>query len=246
MKGLIYALADLHLSLAKNKPMEIFGYVWRAHTEKIYEAWRSIVKKDDLVIVPGDISWAVRLDEAKVDLNWLSELPGTKLLIKGNHDYWWSTIAKVRSILPRNIYAISSGYFMWEDVLICGTRGWVCPGDPCFDEEKDFHIYQREAKKLEKALENGKRCKHARIIVALHYPPFNYLKAPSLFTDVIEKHGVEVCVYGHLHDAALRSVFDGNLNGVEYRCVSADKLKFEPLQIMPFEPTIEQPLNFVL
>lgn len=231
--AVIYAIADLHLSFAQNKPMDVFGPVWRNHAERLRENWIEVVKKDDLVIIPGDISWAMRAEDVKVDLEWIGELPGTKLLIKGNHDYWWSTMSKARELMPARSYALLGDMFLWQEMVIVGLRGWVCPGDTAFSAKKDYRIYQRECDRLKKVLRKASKVKAKELIVAMHYPPFNHLKEPSGFTRLMERWAVDLCVYGHLHDYALKYVYDGVLDGVEYRCVSADKLLFKPEPCLP-------------
>jgi len=225
---MIYAIGDLHLSFARDKTMEIFGYGWKNHTQRLEEGWRRVVAEEDLVIVPGDISWAIKAEEAQVDLLWVSKLPGTKLLIKGNHDYWWSTTTKARSIMPPKMNVLLSDVYYWGDVAIVGIRGWTCPGDYSFNYKKDYYIYKKESERLERLLTRVAKSNPKKIIVAMHFPPFNHRKEPSGFTRSMMAAGVNLCVYGHLHDTALKYVFDGWLDGVQYLCVSSDKLGFKP------------------
>ncbi len=227
----IFAIGDLHLSQGQDKPMDIFGSEWENHTIKIKENWNQTVKSDDLVIVAGDISWALRLNDVAPDLRWLAELPGTKLLIRGNHDYWWGSIGKVRSQLPPSIYALQNDHFLWEDRVVCGTRGWICPGEEGFDNDQDQKLYLREAGRLQLSLDSAAHRKYSDIIVALHFPPFNRKSQPSAFTRLLEQYKVKVCVFGHIHDSGRNYIFQGSRNGIEYRFVAADGIDFTPLEL---------------
>lgn len=225
----IFAIGDLHLSQEQDKPMDIFGSEWESHAIKIKENWDRVVGKDDLVIVAGDISWAMHLAEAIPDLQWLAELKGTKLLIKGNHDYWWNSIGKVRSQLPLSLYALQNDHFPWDSRVVCGTRGWICPGEEGFDNEHDQKLYLREVQRLQLSLESSSRYSFSDIIVALHFPPYNRKGQPSAFTRLLERYKVKICVFGHIHDSGRDYIFQGNRNGVEYRFVAADGIGFTPL-----------------
>jgi len=228
----IYALGDLHLSHGQDKPMDIFGPGWENHTEKIRDNWNRLVGSEDLVIVPGDISWALRLPEALPDLLWLSELKGSKLLIRGNHDFWWSSIGKVRARLPRSIFALQNDHFAWHDWAICGTRGWICPGEEGFDNTHDQKIYLREVQRLKMSLDSARDNLFQDLVVALHFPPFNRRGRPSAFTDLLEEYGVRICVFGHIHDEGRNHIFQGLKNGVEYRFVAADGSNFSPVRLV--------------
>lgn len=228
----IYALGDLHLSFGQQKPMDIFGPEWENHTEKIEENWNQLVGDEDLVIVPGDISWAMHLPEALPDLRWLAALKGTKLLIRGNHDYWWSSISKIRALLPPSVYALQNDHFPWQEWVIAGTRGWICPGEDGFDNDHDQKIYLREAQRLQLSLESARRSAPENIIAALHFPPFNRGGRPSAYTELLEQYGVKICVFGHIHDNSRDFVFQGERKGVKYRFVAADGLNFSPLLLV--------------
>jgi uncharacterized protein len=227
----IFAIGDLHLSHGRDKPMDIFGPDWANHTEKIREGWESVVGDDDLVIIPGDISWAMQLTEALPDLQWLAALKGTKLLVRGNHDYWWSSIGKVRSMLPPSIHALQNDHFAWGKWTICGTRGWLCPGEEGFDNEKDQKLYLREVQRLQFSLESTGGRQDLKIIAALHFPPFNRKGQPSAFTALLEQFAVRICVYGHIHDQGREYIFQGRRNGVDYRFVASDGVDFTPLKL---------------
>ena len=227
----ILAIGDLHLSTSSAKPMDVFGKQWVNHTEKIKNGWQRVVQGDDLVIVAGDISWAMKLDEALFDLQWLAALKGTKLLIKGNHDYWWSSVSKLRALAPPSVYALQNDSFTWAGKVICGTRGWICPGEEGFQDESDEKIYRRETQRLRLSLEHGLKRGAGQIICALHYPPFNRQNQESAFTALLEEYKVELCVFGHIHDEGRDYIFQGVKNGVRYLFVAADGLDFTPARL---------------
>ncbi len=224
----IYALADLHLSHDRSKPMDVFGDLWENHVQRIEENWRRVVGKEDLVIVAGDISWAMRLPEAVPDLRQLGALPGTKVLIRGNHDYWWSSLAKVRAALPPTVHAIQNDHYLWEDWVVCGTRGWLCPGEEGFDDAEDKKIYLREVHRLELSLKSAVKSPSSGIIAALHFPPFDRRGNSSDFTALLHQYGVRYCVFGHIHDEGREYVSRGVIDGIDYRFVAADGVNFTP------------------
>ncbi len=226
----IFALGDPHLSLSTDKPMDIFGPNWDNHAARLEAAWRAAVQPEDAVLLPGDISWGMSLDEAKADLAFLAALPGTKVLLRGNHDYWWNSISKVRAALPGGMHAVQNDSLVLGGVAVLGTRGWVCPGSTLFDPAVDQKLYERELIRLELSLKSApagmpKLC-------MLHYPPFNERRQQSGFTELLEAYGVERAVYGHLHGKACRNAFEGIRNGVEYTLCSADHLEFAPKLIL--------------
>lgn len=225
----IFALGDLHLSQSTDKPMDVFGAAWDNHLERIRDAWQGSVGAGDVVLVPGDISWAMRLEEAAADLDVLGALNGCKLILRGNHDYWWSSIGKVRAALPRSVHALQNDAFSVGGVCFAGTRGWVCPGSAGFSEQEDRRIYDRELLRLELSL---KQTDGGVIIGMLHYPPFNEHRAQSGFTELFERYKVSRVVYGHLHDKACKNAFEGERGGIEYTLCSADHLQFAPKLIM--------------
>lgn len=228
----LFALGDLHLSFAQPKPMDIFGSVWERHEEKIASGWKQVVKVEDLVIIPGDVSWALRLTEALPDLHWIAALPGQKLLVRGNHDYWWSGISKVRRVLPDGMYALQNDHHAWRNWAICGSRGWTCPGEEWFDPARDEKIYRRELQRLELSLQSAVKAQFKQLIVALHYPPTNSRHEPSGFTELFARYPVKKCVYGHLHTEARATTLEGVWRGVEYYLVAADAVDFTPVQIL--------------
>lgn len=224
----IYAIADLHLSFASNKPMDVFGVNWVDHAGQIQENWLRQITASDLVLIPGDISWALHLSEAETDLLWLSALPGIKVILRGNHDYWWVTLKKMRQAYP-GLNFLQNDAFVYEDYAICGTRGWLCPGEQGFNEDQDQKIYQRELIRLRLSLDEAKKT-GKRIIAMIHYPPFTVKQEATGFTELFQEYAVELVLYGHIHNQ-FDSVFEGIRGGVEYRLVSSDYLKFNPLGI---------------
>ncbi|MEN6339906.1 MAG: metallophosphoesterase [Clostridiaceae bacterium] len=226
----IYAIADLHLSHTSEKPMDVFGEAWRGHAEKIERNWRAVVSQDDLVLIPGDISWAMQLSAALPDLAFIGRLPGKKILLKGNHDYWWSAIGRVRAALPEGMRALQNDAFTEGGVGICGSRGWLCPGSVNFSAE-DQKIYLRELDRLSLSLGAMQECEIR--IAMMHFPPFcERERTSSGFTERLEQSGVNIVVYGHLHGEANKYAFEGEKNGVIYHCVAADKLEFMPKRIL--------------
>ncbi|GAX90600.1 metallophosphoesterase [Effusibacillus lacus] len=223
----IFALGDPHLSFAANKPMDIFGSKWIDHPAKIKEEWTQTVTRDDWVLIPGDISWAMQLEEAKPDLEFLGALPGKKIMIRGNHDYWWSTISKVRRLLPPDMYAIQNDSIRIGDIAICGTRGWDCPGGYNFSEH-DRQVYEREVSRLELSLKNADPQTKERWVM-LHYPPTNEKHQESGFIEIMKQYDVSVCIYGHLHGEGHRNALLNERFGIRFQLVACDYLNFRPL-----------------
>ena len=227
----IYAIGDLHLSASvPNKVMDVFGLHWKDHAARICEAWQDIVGEEDLVLIPGDISWAMYLSDAIADLNYIGRMNGKKLLLRGNHDYWWQSVTKVRAALPDGVYALQNDVFRFGDLYICGTRGWTIPASSHFKESADRKLYERELIRLDLSI--GMLPKGAPSIGMLHYPPFSETGERSAFAERFETAGVTDVVYGHLHGASLRYAFNGESNGVRYHTVSADYLDFVPKHIL--------------
>lgn len=227
----IYAIGDLHLSLSvPNKAMDVFGAQWRDHADRIREAWQDTVSPDDLVLVPGDISWAMYLSDAQADLAFLGALNGTKLLLRGNHDYWWQSVTKVRTVLPPGMYALQNDVFRFGDVFVAGTRGWTVPASAHFKESADRKLYERELIRLDLSL--NRLPTDAPRIGMLHYPPFSESGEPSAFVERFTAARVSDVVYGHLHGVSARTAFTGTHDGVNYHLVSADTLRFVPKLIL--------------
>ncbi|RKD30560.1 metallophosphoesterase [Thermohalobacter berrensis] len=226
----VYGIADLHLDPIGDKPMDIFGENWVDHEKKIFNHWNKVISDDDLVLIPGDISWALKLDEAKVDLTKIDELPGIKVIGKGNHDYWWGTKSKLNSLKLNSIHFLYNDHFIYKDIAICGTRGWPSKDSEEFDPH-DEKVFNREVNRLELSLNSV--CKQVnKIIVMLHYPPFNIDKTPNEFVEVMKKYNVEVCVYGHLHSEGHKFAVEGKIDGIDFHCISCDYINFKLKKIM--------------
>lgn len=228
----LFAIADLHFGTGINKTMDIFGEKWVGHTAKTVENWRNTVSDSDTVIIAGDISWGNNLTEAKSDLDLIESLPGRKIMLMGNHDYWWQSLNKVSGAYP-NISFLQNNFFMYNDTAICGTRGWLCPNSTKFTRDDD-KIYKREQIRLKLSLDAAVRAGQSQKILAVfHYPPVNDKNEKSGFTDMLEQYGtVKKAVYGHLHGIkCCDGIFDGVHNGIEYELVSADYLGFKPIMI---------------
>jgi len=227
----LYAIADLHLPGGFNKTMDLFGDKWVDHVAKIEENWRRKIKDDDLVLIAGDISWAMKLNEAKEDLVKISSWPGTKIMIRGNHDYWWQGIGKVRKILPEGLLALQNDSYRFQNWFICGTRGWKTPGSYDFKPE-DERIYLRELERLKLSLQSRPPLeKDLKTIVMLHYPPFTEQGGASGFVDLMQDYRVSACVYGHLHGRLTFRPVQGLVEKISYHFVACDHLNFSPLLI---------------
>ncbi len=229
----VYAISDLHLSLSGEKPMDVFGDKWENYLDKIQNDWNSKVSDDDVVLICGDISWAMKLENAMKDLSYVFNLKGKKVLVRGNHDYWWQGITKIRSQLPNNVYALQNDSVKIENVVFCGSRGWAVEGSPDFNEH-DRHIYQREAERFKLALSSAKKIMQEgdKLICLIHYPPFNVRKESSLFTKLFESYGVDKVVYGHLHGKGVVPYRNLSINGVEYILSSCDLVENELVEVL--------------
>ena len=227
----LYAISDLHLSLSGDKPMDVFSEEWKNHDMRIRENWLKKVKEEDTVLLAGDLSWSMKLQGGKEELDFVAGLPGRKIIRKGNHDYWWGSITKLNSMYD-NMDFIQNNFFSYEDYAICGTRGWVIPGSSLFKEE-DEKIFRREVLRLKMSLDAAKKRGFQKFIVMIHYPPVNETFKDSEFTDIFEEYGVETVIYGHLHGKSLQRVMTGERNGVEYILTSCDYIGFDPVLIKP-------------
>lgn len=229
-KNKIFAISDLHLPGSRQKTMDMFGSVWEGHFDKIKSDWKDKVSEEDTVLLPGDTSWAMTLEEAMPDIFAIGELPGKKVILRGNHDFWWSSISRLRNALPENMFAIQNDALKIENTIICGTRGWLKPeGENAAADQK---IYDREVKRLTLSLEKADSLrKKEKIVAMMHYPPLDCDGSGSPFTMLFEKFDVSAVVYGHLHGAAIYSAFNGIKNNVLYRLVSCDALKFSLTQL---------------
>ena len=219
----VFAISDLHLP-ARQKPMDVFGAHWANHFDKISEDWRARVRNEDIVLLPGDLTWAMHLEEAMEDVRRVGELPGKKLILRGNHDYWWSAIGRVRRALPENMFAIQNDAMLLDGILFAGTRGWTIPGADA--DPDDVRIYNRERLRLEMSMKAARRIDaNAPIVAMLHYPPL--MESAKGFSDILENYGVADCVYGHLHGASIAGAVRGLRGGVRYHQVSCDGLDFK-------------------
>ena len=228
----IYAISDLHISTNTNKPMDIFGGNWVGYMERIREDWNKKVTDDDLVLIGGDISWAMNIEDAKKDLESLSDLKGKKVLIKGNHDYWWSGIGKVRDMLPPGFYALQNDSIRFENVVICGSRCWSVPGSPDF-KEQDRKIYLREIERLKLSFKAVEKIKQEgdKLIALVHYPPFNVHREDSGFTEIFSENHVDCVIYGHLHGKNVRADKLVVKDGIKYYLTSCDKVDNKLIEV---------------
>lgn len=228
----VYAIGDLHLPGNGVKPMDVFGAHWENHFAKIAQDWRARVHPEDIVLIPGDISWAMYLQDAEADLAAIGELPGRKILLRGNHDYWWSAIGKVRAVLPKGMYAVQNDAMVLDGQLFCGTRGWMIPGPDYKLSEDDDRIYRREVLRLEMSLQSARRlAPDLPMTVMMHYPPLNERSDTSQFLSLVQAYGAQRLVYGHLHGAGLRNAPAGMWGNVAIHQVSCDGLGFRLLCI---------------
>lgn len=227
---MIYAIGDLHLDHSKEKPMDVFGENWIDHEQKIIDNWKKKITDEDLVLIPGDISWALRLDQAKFDLELIDKLPGRKVFIKGNHDYWWQSLNKINKLGFESLYFLQNTSYKYEDVAIAGTRGWISKDSDDFTAS-DEKVYRRELMRLEMSLENMDKNAEKKIVI-MHYPPFDYDSSPNEFVDLMKEHGVDICLYGHLHAEGHRHIVEGKIEGIDFQCVSSDYIEFNPKLIV--------------
>lgn len=237
----IYTIGDLHLSYNNPKPMSIFGDNWTNHEEKIKQDWISKVKPEDTVIHPGDFSWGLNLNETTLDFQYLNNLPGRKILMKGNHEYWWSTVTSIKKFLLennfQNIELLHNNSIEVENKIICGTRGWTLLDTESEDAKR---ILAREALRLELSLQDAMNklgkvntenlCK-AEIIVFMHYPPIVRQNKDTEFLRIMQKYEIKRCYYAHLHGASINDAIEGIVQGIEFKLVSADALNFKLFQI---------------
>lgn len=226
----LYAIGDLHLCLGAPKPMDIFGGAWVGYMDKLKEGM-SIIKPEDTTVLCGDLSWALGLAEAKADFAWIDEIPGRKIILKGNHDYWWSTAAKFYRFCQENDFTnqfiLNNNCYEYENWAICGTRGWF------FEEERsgqhDTKVFKRELIRLETSL---KAAGDKEKMVFLHYPPRYRGYECREIIELLEKYEVRRCFYGHLHGDSHKLAMEGLWGGVEYRLVAADYINFTPVTVI--------------
>jgi predicted phosphohydrolase len=222
----IYAISDLHLSFNDPKPMDIFGPIWQDHAEKIAANWDAMVKQDDTVLIAGDHSWALRFEDAKQDLDYIAQRPGKKILIRGNHDYWWRREAtnKMKTQVHESIYLMHGDTVLIDNTAITGTRGWRIEQE---EDAGDTKVLNRELTYFERGLKQIPETAQKRIAM-LHYPPFNVDLTPNAFADLLQAYKIDTLIYGHIHSGAY---LEGNINGIEYKLVSADHTDMKPVLI---------------
>ena len=228
----LFAIGDLHMSGGDDKPMDVFGPQWDRHFFHIRENWEALVGEQDTVLIPGDISWAMQLKDARADLEEIHSLPGRKILCKGNHDYWWNSITQVRGVLPPSLSALQHSAADLGDVVVCGTRGWQLPTEDTPPDPQDEKIFRRETERLRMALEEARQMAAGRPVIAMtHYPPLLAGNLDTPMTALMEEYGVHTAVYGHLHGGGIQCGFSGEHRGVRYRLVSCDSIGFAPAEI---------------
>lgn len=219
----IFAISDLHMSIANPKPMNIFGTSWDDYLTVIENDWKEKVTDGDVVLVPGDISWAMTLDDALKDMRYFYDLPGKKIFIRGNHDYWWKSITRIRESLPEDCIMLQNDAVRIENYIFCGSRLWLVPGSPDFGED-DKKLYLREIERLRLAFFRANALKQEgdKLICMTHYPPFNVRRDPNEITQMMEENGVSAAVYGHLHGKDARADKIVNKNSIPYYLASCD------------------------
>lgn len=224
----IYTIGDLHLSLGCEKPMDIFPG-WQGYMEKLERHWNTLVRPEDTVVLAGDTSWAMKLEDTVADFSFLQRLPGQKLLLKGNHDYWWTTVKKMEHFLQENgfdsLHILHNNSILAEGLAVCGTRSWM------FDvgEARDEKVMNRELGRLRASLDAAQE--GAERVAFLHYPPVYPNANAQQVIDLLKEYNVKRCFYGHLHGNAIRFAVQGMVDGIEYRLISADALAFCPYKI---------------
>ncbi len=249
----IWAIGDLHLSFGvEGKEMDVFGPGWENHAERIKEHWTATVGRDDLVLLPGDISWAMRPEEAAADLAWIHKLPGTKVMIKGNHDYWWGSLKKISEILPPSIHIVQNNAFHWKEAAIGGARLWDTPeysfgkfidfrenprekqapdAEAAVQEELNQKIFDREIERLKLSLKQLRPDAKIRIAMT-HYPPIGADLERSRASQILEENGIQVCVFGHLHNIKSGCALFGEARGVRYLLTSSDYIRHQPIAVL--------------
>ena len=226
----LYAIGDLHLCLGAQKPMDIFGGNWVGYMDKL-KSGLSVIGPDDTTVLLGDISWALGLEEAQADFAWINEIPGKKIILKGNHDYWWSTAAKFQKFCAEhnftNQFILHNNFYEYDGWALCGTRGWFFEEDR--SGEHDEKVFRRELMRLEASLQAAGDMPK---MVFLHYPPrYKGYECPEIL-ELLSKYEVRRCFYGHLHGGSCQLAVEGLWNGVDYKLVSADHLNFRPFPVI--------------
>ena len=227
----LYAIGDLHLCLGADKPMDVFGGAWVGYMDKLRQGLQ-MIRPEDTTVLLGDLSWALDLEDAKADFDFINQIPGRKIILKGNHDYWWSTVAKFNKFCHENGYTdqfiLNNNHYEYGEYAICGTRGWF------FEEERsgehDEKVFKRELLRLEASLKSAGDLPK---IVFLHYPPkYKGYECPEIL-QLLKRYDVRQCFYGHLHGASHALAMEGIWDGVDFRLVAADKINFQPVMVLP-------------
>ena len=226
----LYAIGDLHLSFGTDKPMDVFGGAWSGYVEKL-RANLSVIQPEDTTVLLGDLSWALDLQNAKADFAFINAIPGRKIIIKGNHDYWWSTAAKFYQFCKENgfenLWILNNNFYEYEGIALCGTRGWFFEEDAAEGSHND-KIFKRELIRLETSL---KAAGEMEKICFLHYPPrYRGYECPEILA-LLKQYGVSICCYGHLHSDSHKLAIEGVYDGVDFRLCSADFLRFRPIRV---------------
>lgn len=220
----LFAIADTHLSLGTNKPMDSFPG-WNDYVARLGNNWNSIVKEEDTVVIAGDISWAMNFDELYEDFSFLNDLNGKKIIVKGNHDYWWNTLSKMNKFIVENnfdsINILQNNSYNVDGISVCGSRGWMFESS----EEHDEKILSREVGRIKMSLDSAV---NENRILFLHYPPITTNSSCNEILDTLKKYGIKKCFYGHLHGMATKYAFEGEYDGIDFKLISADRLSFVP------------------
>ncbi|MDD6355117.1 MAG: metallophosphoesterase [Oscillospiraceae bacterium] len=220
----LFAIADTHLSLGTNKPMDSFPG-WNDYVARLGNNWNSIVKEEDTVVIAGDISWAMNFDELYEDFSFLNDLTGKKIIVKGNHDYWWNTLSKMNKFIAENnfdsINILQNNSYDVDGISVCGSRGWMFESS----EEHDEKILSREVGRIKMSLDSAV---NENRILFLHYPPITTNSSCDEILDTLKEYGIKKCFYGHLHGMATKYAFEGEYDGIDFKLISADRLSFVP------------------
>lgn len=228
----LFTIGDLHLPLGINKPMDIFGEKWENYVERTEDNWQTNIKAGDVVVLPGDFSWATYLEQSYKDFEFLNKLNGKKILLKGNHDYWWTTLNKLNKFIAANgfkdIYFLHNNSYRYGNTAICGTRGWLHPNWDNVTEE-DIKIFNRETARLKLSLDSAGEC--GEIYVFTHYPPMPLSHEENDFIKTMKNYPVTKCIYGHLHSYAHKNAVNEVIDGIEYMLVSGDYIGFNPVKL---------------
>lgn len=226
----LYAIGDLHLSFGADKPMDVFGGAWEHYIDKLREGL-SVIQPDDTTVLLGDLSWSLDMESAKEDFAFINAIPGRKIILKGNHDYWWTTATKFYTFCEENgfsdMFILNNNAYVYEDTAICGTRGWFFEEDAIEGSHND-KVFKRELIRLEASLQAAER---DEIFCFLHYPPrYRGYECPEIL-ELLKKFGVSLCCYGHLHGDSHKLAIEGSYDGVNFRLCAADFVKFKPVRL---------------